>query len=413
MLRSITWFRSVWAVASLVASTQRGPLAQRPDPLAHLVAEALRNNLGLAGERLAERRSATAVSAARGLFFPALTLDSRYSEQNGTLNLGDFVNPAYRALNGLRGTNDFPTNLDLTLLLAHETRLRVTQPLFNESIRNAYRVAGHRHAGQRAQRRAAARRLAADVQIAYLEEASARRVVEILEATLTLVRENERVAERLLAAGRATPEAVHRARAERADVEQQLAEARERRLAAGRALNRLLRRPLEAPVEVIPDSAFDLLLDLSADSLVAHAVAAREEPRQVDAGVRTAEAARRAATAAFLPSLAVALDYGFQGSDLRFGRDDDYWVASLVVSWNLFNGGRNAARRGAAHLRAGAAPLRRRRRQPHRVRGRAHRPDVGRGEPPAHRLPLRHSLGRPRARRRAPRPRLLTRGADL
>src|SRR3989442_9314769 len=100
---------------------------------------------------------------------------------------------------------------------------------------------------------AAARQLAADVQVAYLQEASARRAVEIYEATLLLVQENERVAERLLGAGSATPEAVVRPRAERAHVEQQLAEARGRQLAASRALNRIVPRPPDPPAHDLPD----------------------------------------------------------------------------------------------------------------------------------------------------------------
>ncbi|HEU5262899.1 MAG TPA: TolC family protein [Gemmatimonadales bacterium] len=322
--------------------------AQRPDPLGHLVAEALRSNLGLEAERFAERRTAADVRAARGLFFPTLGLASRYSRLGGVPNLGDLVNPAYATLNQLTGTNRFPTDVDMTFPQRHESRLQLVQPVFNAEIFANYSAARARRDGQRMQLAAAARQLAADVQLAYLQQASAWRVVQIHEAALALVRENERVAERLLAAGRATPEAVHRARAERADVEQQLAEAQERRVAAARALNQILRRPLDAAVEVIPDSAFDLPLDVSPDSAVTRALAAREELRQVDAGVRGAQAAGRAATAAFLPSVSLALDYGFQGPDFAFRRSDDYWVASLVVSWNLFNGGRDAAARSAA-----------------------------------------------------------------
>ena len=157
------------------------------------------------------------------------------------------------------------------------------------------------------------------------------------------------MAERLLGAGSATPEAVFRARAERADVEQQVAEAREQQLAATRALNRIVRRPLDTPVEVIPDSVFDRLpLDVSANSAVAHALASREELRQAEAGVRAAQASGRAATAAFFPSVSVALDYGFQGPDVAFRSSNDFWLASVVVSWNLFSGGRDAARRSEA-----------------------------------------------------------------
>ena len=70
----------------------------------------------------------------------------------------------------------------------------------------------------------------------------------------------------------------------------------------------------------------------------------------MDDGVGAAQALSRAATAAYLPSVSLAVDYGFQGRDLAFRPSQDYWVASVVVSWNLFDGGQDAARRGAAGL---------------------------------------------------------------
>ena len=323
---------------------------QRPDPLGRLVAEALARNLGLTAERLADQGAAADVRAARGLFLPSLELASRYSYLDGVPNIGDFVNPAYAALNGLLGQNRFPTNLDITLPQRHDSHVELRQPLFNAGIIANYAAARGRADGQRLALLAAARRLAADVQTAYWSEASARRAVDVYAASLALVQENERVAQRLVAAGRATPEAVFRARADRSDIEQQLAEARQRDAAAARVLNQILRRPLEAPVDAIPDSALELPLPPGVDSAVAHALAYREELREVDAGIHTGQAAVRGATAAFLPSVALAVDYGFQSRDYAFRSSQDYWAVSLVVSWNLFNGGQDAARRTAAQL---------------------------------------------------------------
>src|SRR5882724_5112966 len=241
VVRSIAKLSSAVLACVFLTAAPLVLAAQRPDPLGQLVTEALRTNLGLEGERLAERRVAAEVREARGLFFPSLGLQSRYSRLGGVPNIGDLINPAYATLNQLTSTNRFPTNINFTLPQRHESRLELVQPIFNAGILANYSVARARAAGQRMQLAAAARQLAADVQVAYLEEASARRAVEIYEATLLLVQENERVAERLLGAGSATPEAVFRARAERADVDQQLAEARERKVAAARALLRRAR----------------------------------------------------------------------------------------------------------------------------------------------------------------------------
>ncbi len=318
------------------------------DPLRAIVDEALQANLGLDQERLAERRAAADVREARARLLPSLRVEARYTHFENQTNIGDFINPAYATLNQLAGTDAFPTNIDLTFPQRYESHVRLVQPLFNEAARAGLAVASARHDGQKWQLAAAARRLAADAQIAYLEQASARRVVEIYDATLATVRENERVAERLLDAGRATPEAVQRARAERAEVEQSLAEARERHLAASRAFNQLLLRPLDAPIEAIADSAFALEMPVGSEEAVERGLAGREELRQTDAALRTARAAKRAATSGMVPSVAGVLDYGFQGNDVTVRDDDHVWSASIAVTWSLFDGGGDLARRAAA-----------------------------------------------------------------
>lgn len=343
---------AAWAMLAPALDAQ----APAGDPLGAVVAEALRNNLALAQEDLALERAEAGVREARGRFFPSLSLDARYSEQSGTLNLGDFVNPAYAALNQLTGSTQFPTDLDITLPLRHESRLRLVQPLFDPSILAAHALARHNRGGQRLERGAAARRLAAEAQSAFLQVGAARGARRTWEATLALVTESERVAQRLVDAGRATPDQVLRARADRSDVEQRLAESRQVEAAAARAFSRILRRPLDAAVDELSDSLLRFDIAISEEDAVATALARREELGRVEAGIRAADAGVRLATAAFLPSVALALDYGFQGQDVRFTRDDDFAVASVVVSWNLFNGGRDVARRSAA--RADAERLR-------------------------------------------------------
>jgi len=330
------------------------------DPLGPLVDEALARNLSLASSRLEERRASAEYVAALARWLPAVQLESRASRLHDVPDLGALLNPAYATLNQMTGTSAFPTDLALTLPAAYESHVRVTQPLLHEPLRAGVSAAGAARAGARAAYRADARRLAAAVQAAYLQHASLRRVVEIQQSALALVTENERVAGRLLAAGHSTPEAVHRARADRAEVEQALADAREQAAAAARELNRIAGRPLAAPIESLPDSAFDVPLALAADEAVRSALARREELAQADAGVRGAEAGVRAATGAFLPSLAAAFDVGWQGDAWRLGPDDRAWTASLVASWDLFRGGSDLAHRSAARATAERARTQRR-----------------------------------------------------
>jgi outer membrane protein TolC len=333
------------------AVASRASAAGHP-ALEAVVDDALRGNLGLAQERLLVARAEAGVREARGGYLPSLSLTGRYSEQSGAVDLGDFVNPVYATLNELTGSSGFPTDLSVTVPFAYESRVRLVQPLFNERIRAGHAAAKGSYEGQRAGSRAAARALAAEAQTAFLQVGAARSARRTWEAALALTEEAERVAGRLVEAGTATPDAVFRARAERSDVEQRLQEAREAEAAASRTFNRLLDRPLDEPVMTIPEDELLFPVGITEEEAIRSALARRDELAALEAGIGAADAGVRAATAAFLPDVAVALDYGFQGSEVTFERDRDFWMASLIVSWNLFNGGQDAARRSAGQADA-------------------------------------------------------------
>jgi outer membrane protein TolC len=354
-------------VQALVHGTSPNVTQAQPaprNPVDTYVREALRANLSLAQAQLGEDQADAAVREARALRLPTVAFSTRRTRVDGGLDLGNLVNPAYRALNQLTGTSAFPTNVGLTLPFAQETRVRLAQPIFQPAIGAGVRAATAERDAQSAGVSAAARRLAADVQTGYWAIASTTRVAELFRATLPLMEENVRVNERLLANGTVTPEAVLRARAERSEVVQQLADAEQRESAALRSFNLLLDRPLDASVELLSDSALALVVDTTAsltlDALLQHALSAREELRQAEHGIAAASAQEKAATAAFLPTVAVALDYGVQGNTYRFDREHDALAASVVVEWNLFNGGRDEAQRQQAAIGANRARVARR-----------------------------------------------------
>lgn len=334
---------------SLVITAPLG--AQDPaDPLGGYVRQALEGNLGLRQERLSADRAEAAVREARGLYLPSVTFDARYSKMRGGMNIGDFINPAYGALNEITGSDRFPTNVDARLPLAQETKVRIAQPLYQPGIRENHRLQRTLRDLQGHALDAATRQLAADVQVAYLDYARSVRVVELYHQTLPLLDENLRVAERMVARGTATPDAVLRARAERGETQQALDESAVRSQAAMRRFNQLLNRDLDTPVEVLPDSLLVFALPVDEDGAAARALAGREELRQGDAGIAAAESQARLAGTAGRPTVALAVDYGFQGADYSFGAEDDFAVASLVVSWNAFNGGQTGARRQQARI---------------------------------------------------------------
>ncbi len=334
--------------------------AQQQDALDGLVREALTHNLGFAQQRLAYEKSAAAVTQARGLLLPSVTIDARYSETNGSLNLGDLVNPAYQALNQMTGTNQFPTHIDARLPYAQETRLRIAQPLFQPAALSNYSIQKNLRGAAGTQLRGAARNLAADVQLAYVNYAQAQKVVDLYRNTLVLVGEAVRVNERLLANGKITPAALHRASADRSEVEQKMAQAEQQRNAARRYCNFLLGRAAEAAIDEVADSLLLPDVSSSVQDVISHALSTREEIQQATWGIKAYESQARLTRAAFLPSIALAVDYGVQGNDYRFDNKNDVATASLVLSWNLFNGGQDAARRQQADIDVARGELGRR-----------------------------------------------------
>ena len=223
-------------------------------PLDSIARLAIARNLGVRQARETERQSGFAVRQARGLFLPTVGVEARYSELSGAIDIGDAINPAYAALNQLIGRDEFPTDIHQTLPFKQETKLRSTLPLFNGAIIANLSAARAIRDLRGAERAAATRRLDADARLAYLNYARAARAVEVWEAALPVLVENERVADRLLSAGTLTGDAVHRARAAKADGDQQHAEAKRLRNAALGALNLLLDREADVPVPMLSDS---------------------------------------------------------------------------------------------------------------------------------------------------------------
>ena len=324
------------------------------------VAEALSANLAIAQQSAALARANAGVREANGRLLPSVGLNARYSEFSGVVNIGDFINPAYAALNQLIGESRFPTNVNATLPFRQDTRVELVQPLFNDALFGMRAAARAQRDLVGASRKSAMRQLAADIQQAWLGYASTVRAVETLEITLPLLDENMRVSERLIGAGQATPDVLLRARAERSELLQQIEEARRQRSAARRGFNLLRNRDENTAVALVDDSTLLQVASLSRSALLAHALMHREELAQASSGISFARAQQRIATAAYLPHVVLAASYGVQGDRYRFDNRSDVGLASLVMSWNAFNGGQDAARREQSNAMRTEAEYRRR-----------------------------------------------------
>jgi len=347
------------ATAALAPAAGADPIRPDDPTLAGYVARARDHNPELAARAIEIDKRKADRTAVRAAYLPSLDLDVRYTRTFGNqIDLGALINPAYAALNQILGEDRFPTDIEGRLPLRLDARLRLTQPVFAPAIRAGDHLAAAGVAAGVAERAVAARDVTTGVRIAYLQHARAAMVADLLRRSRPLFEEALRVSELLAATAKATGDAVPRARAELAGFDQQLREVERLGTSAGRQLNLLIDAPIDDEVAVPAELEVPAALPGSVDDLVATARRRRGELGVIAAGDAAHTAERELARAAYLPTLAVAIDYGLQTSSVPdFG--DDYVAVSVVASWNLFAGGRDRAKVRAAELDRAALAVRR------------------------------------------------------
>ena len=115
-------------------------------------------------------------------------------------------------------------------------------------------------------------------------------------------------------------------------------------------LNFLLNRHLDTPIDVqdvkIPETHDHVALNTAEENALQN----REELKQLGAAIDAQRNGVKLNRASFLPGLSVVFDYGYQGEEYIFNDDYDYWMASAVLSWNLFKGGQDKAKIQHARL---------------------------------------------------------------
>ncbi|MBI5382736.1 MAG: TolC family protein [Opitutae bacterium] len=340
-----------------------------PAVVSRYVDEAFAANLALQRQKLDADTARARLAAARALYFPQLDFAARYTVADGgrtiDIPVGDLLNPAYRTLNELLGSAQFPQvpNQSIAFLRGHEqeTKLRLLQPLYQPQIKHGTTAARAGVAGAQAALAAFKRELRLDVQRSYFRWLQAEAAVRVYDAAHEVVEEAWRTARVLVATDVATEDAALRAEAEVMSVRQQrLAAAADRDLARA-YLNFLLNRAPTTDIERVSDAELETLTAVLVvpDPAAPSATGQREELAAVEQGVRAATAAEQAARAARQPSLALAVEAGIQGENYRFGRGSNFSQASVVADWSLFDGRRIASQvREAGNERAKAAAQR-------------------------------------------------------
>ncbi|MFT7034972.1 MAG: outer membrane protein TolC [Cyclobacteriaceae bacterium] len=313
--------------------------------------EGIKNNTSLKQTFLEFEASLEALNEARGGFLPTVDFSSRYTKATGgrsfVFPVGDLMNPVYSSLNGLVGEEKFPQienlNLNFNRTTDIDTKVSVSQRVFDKRVSYKRNIAEDQAKMSQVEIAIQKRLLIADIKKSYFNYMKTEKLRELLDATRVLVVENLRVSESLYKNDKVTLDVVLRAKTEISKVDLQIAEADKMRNNARAYFNFLLNNPLENDI-----STEEVTQNPTLPGQLPQETRNREEFNKIDLGLKANESQRKLYESNNLPNIYASVDYGFQGSEYVFNNDSDYALASLVLSWNLFSGFQNKARKQKA-----------------------------------------------------------------
>lgn len=316
------------------------------------IEKALNSNLALQQQNFSYEKSQYALKEARGIFLPSITIHARYSRAGGgrqiEFPIGDLINPMHQSLNYLLGQQVFPGNLPNETIpflreKEQETKIRLVQPILQPKIWYNYLVKSLMEDSEYKKKRMYMRQLVADVKIAWYNYLQSVEVVELYEKTETVLKENLRVSQKLVENNKATKDEIYTAQAEISDLKQKLQEAGKNKILAAQYLNFLCNQPLDTKIETA-NTTKSVMAMLALQEANTAALKNRDELQLLDLAISMADKGISIAQSDYFPTLNAVVDYGFQGEEYKFTSDEDYWMASAILEWNLFNGWQDEAK---------------------------------------------------------------------
>lgn len=320
--------------------------------LAKYIEEGLESNLALLQQEADYERSVQSLKAAKGLFYPDISMNARYSVARGGRTLdfpvGDLLNPVYSTLNSLTQSEQFP-QLDNQAIPFYRpteqvTSLNIMQPLVNPKIIYNYRIEKDRTHIGKTDVTIYKRELIREIKLAYYNFLKTEYLTRLINETENLLLENLRVSNSLFKNDKVTRDVVYRSEAELQKVYLAYAEAEKSSRTAKAYFNFLLNKSLDSKIEIYEyEEVPKLFLTTEIDSAIKTGMGKREEIGQLETYADINENYTRLLRSNNYPTLSFGFNYGFQGEQYSFTKNDDFLLASLVLRWNLFQGLKNRA----------------------------------------------------------------------
>lgn len=329
-----TW---LFSAISLLAVSQEIP--------SQYLQEAFDKNLVLQQKKISLEKSLLALKEARSLFYPTTWFEGQYLLAQGgrsiDIPVGDLLNPVYATLNQLTGTNKFPTVSNASEQLNpnnfYDFRVKTTMPLYNNEIRINKKIKEEQIQWQQTEIDTYKRELVKEVKTAYFRLLLADEATHIYENALTLVQQNLRVNQSLMANGKGLPAYISRAESEVKSVESQLQNARNDVLNARAYFNFLLNRSLTDSV-ILRSSDYASAATLPpADYTISN----REELASLRIAGQINNHLLKMNKEFRKPKVNLFLDLAAQGFDFSVNKRTPFYLGGVQVQIPLYAGKRN------------------------------------------------------------------------
>jgi len=289
-------------------------------------------------------KSLWALKEAKSLFLPHVELNGTYTLAGGgrTVDIpaGDLMNPVYKTLNQLTGTNNFPQVQNQSVLLNpnnfYDVKLHTTYPVINAEIAYNKKIKKQQYDLQKIEADIYKRELVKEIKVAYYNYLQATTAIGIYENALALVKENERINTSLFNNQKVNRTAVVRSNNEVTKITAQLNTAMINRDNARDYFNFLINQPLTNSILI--DSITNIPDPHVGDDT---AVNKREELLKLNTAAAINKNLIGLANSYKIPKLNSFLDLGSQAFDFKVNDKSPYYFFGISLGWDIFSGGKN------------------------------------------------------------------------
>ncbi len=324
----------------------------------------LNNNLVLLEKKVDLEKSLLSLKVAKSMFLPTTWLEGQYSLAKGgrsiDIPVGDLVNPVYKTLNQLTGTNGFPIIQNVSEQLLpnnfYDVRVRTTMPLLNPDLAINRQIRQQQNTLQQNEIDIYKRELVKEIKTAYYNHLQSGKSVLIFKNALQVVRQNLLVNQSMLRNGKGLYAYVSRAESEVQQVESQLQNAVNATQNAKAYFNFLLNRPLTDFIILLGSPVMEN--DIVLPAVIAETVKNREELLSLNIAGDINRLTQKMSRSYRTPRVNAFVDLASQAFNFKVNKESFFYLAGLQLQFPIFNGKRNIYATEQAQLEGNAVMIR-------------------------------------------------------